>query len=268
MLIKGYFDDSGDDKKKDWAIVGGLVGYENVWSHFEVKWASATYQLKKPFHAAACEAQRGCCEGWTVKQCRELMKELTGIIKQTRMGVFGSIVPIQTYRDVFPNSGYYDPYYLAVKHSIINMAYLGRLSASTREFSAISLMHEQGDRDGKLYGIYKAMKGVKSWPDAKYLDGFTIGSKRVNGLQAADLIAREAFKLIDNIGTRPLRKPVRELKNQASFHFWTPECLEFLRAKGGQDNLEFVTSWGQTGEVFPQMIRLFREGFDALPSGQ
>jgi len=166
MVIKGYFDDSGDDRKKKWATVGGLVGYENVWSRFELKWASATYQLKKPFHAAECEAQQGCCEGWTIQQCNALMKELTGIVKKTG-GVFGSIVPIPEYRAVFPGGGVYDPYYLAVKHSIINMAYLGRLSAHNREFSAISIMHEEGDRDGKLYEIYKALKRVKTWPDAK-----------------------------------------------------------------------------------------------------
>jgi hypothetical protein len=262
MVIKGYFDDSGDEKKNKFAVVGGVIAYENVWSHFELMWANATYDLKKPFHAADCEAQRGCCEGWTVQQSISMMKKLTDIIEETGLGVFGSIISIPEYRAVFPKSGEYDPYYLAVKHSIINMAYLGRLSAHDLDFRAISVMHEEGDRTGRVYEIFKEMKLVSSWPDAKYLDGFSIGSKRVNGLQVADLVAREAFKHVDNLGERPIRKPVKKLKNQTSFHLWTRECLEYLRDNGGQNNLTFLTAWGQTGDKFPQMTRLYRDRFD------
>ena len=103
---------------------------------------------------------------------------------------------------------------------------------------------------------------MTTWQDARFLQGFSYGSKRVNGLQAADLVAREAFKHADNLGKRPIRKPVKALKNQTSFHLWTREALEFLRNKGGQENLELLTSWAQTGETFPKLIRLYREGFD------
>jgi hypothetical protein len=33
----------------------------------------ATYDLKEPFHSTDCEAQRGCCEGWTVDESAALM---------------------------------------------------------------------------------------------------------------------------------------------------------------------------------------------------
>ena len=61
MVLKGYFDDSGDDKRKRFSAVGGLVGGPPQWSHFEKRWSVATYDLKEPFHATDCEAQQGCC---------------------------------------------------------------------------------------------------------------------------------------------------------------------------------------------------------------
>lgn len=98
MVIKGYFDDSGDDKKKRFAAVGGLIGAEGAWSDFEMKWAPATYHLKRPFHSTDCEAQQGCCKGWTIDQTRSLMKRLTNIIKESRLGLFGAVVSIPEYR--------------------------------------------------------------------------------------------------------------------------------------------------------------------------
>jgi hypothetical protein len=46
-----------------------------------------------------------------------------------------------------------------------------------------------------------------------------------------------------------------------SFHLWSRESLDYLKAKGGPDNLEALTTWGQRGETVPQMKRWFRESF-------
>jgi hypothetical protein len=80
-------------------------------------------------------------------------------------------------------------------------------------------------------------------------------------LQAADLIAREAFKHADNWGVRKTRKPVKRLQDRICFIMWTRPCLEYLREHGGPHNSNTLANWGQNGEAAPNMIRLWRDGF-------
>ncbi|HSR09697.1 MAG TPA: hypothetical protein VLM42_21375 [Bryobacteraceae bacterium] len=262
MVLKGYFDDSGDDKKKRFSAVGGLVGAPIQWSYLEKDWSVATYDLRAPFHATDCESQRGCCEGWHVHKTAALMKKLTGIIESHRLCGFGAIVPVAEYRAVFPKSGTDDPYFLALKQTIINMAYVCRLATLSGHRDTVTICHETGPTSAAALQIYEDLKALPGWNDSKYLVGFSVGDKRVCSLQAADLIAREAFKYPDNLGIRKPRKPLKALHKRISFHLWTRATLEHLKAKGGQENLEALTTWGQNGEQVPQMINWFSGGFN------
>ena len=83
-------------------------------------------------------------------------------------------------------------------------------------------------------------------------------------LQAADLIAREAFKYADNLGVRRTRMPVKRLKDRMSFHLWNRECLEFLRDRGGPENLRFLAEWAYLpSEQVPVFPRFYAEDFVA-----
>jgi hypothetical protein len=260
MVLKGFFDDSGDEKRERFVSVGGLIGNQAQWSAIQIPWCLATADLKIPFHSTDCEARRGCCKGWNQVRCEALMRSLVHIIDSSHLMGLGSVVPVRDYRAVFPVSDEHDPYFLALKHTIINLAYIGRQVRTEFAFDSIQIFIEKGDTDVAAHQIYRDLKAVTTWPDARYLQGFAIDSKRVTALQAADLFAREAFKHADNRGLRRTRAPVRRLKDRICFHIWTRECLEYLRDGGGPDNLEMLTSWGQRGENVPQMIRLYREG--------
>jgi hypothetical protein len=190
-----------------------------------------------------------------------LMKKLTAIIKETRLGAFGAVVPMDDYRAVFLDSQEYDPYFLALKQTIINMAYLGRLATLSGYSDSVTICHEDSQASPAARQIYDDLKATPGWVDSKYLVGFSVGDKRLAPLQGADLIAREAFKHADNLGKRRTRKPVRTLHWATSFHLWSRESLEYLKAKGGPDNLETLTTWGQRGETVPQMKRWFRDSF-------
>jgi hypothetical protein len=65
----------------------------------------------------------------------------------------------------------------------------------------------------------------------------------VCALQAADLLAREAFKHLDNVGIRPTRKPVEKLREQLYFIPWNAEGLNHLAANGGPENLDLLANW-------------------------
>ncbi len=190
------------------------------------------------------------------------MKRLTAIIGKTRLGAFGAVVPITDYRAVFPNSKEHDPYFLALKQTIINMAYLCRLAEASGSADSVTICHEDGETFSVANQIYHDLKRTAAWIDSQYLIGFSRGDKCISALQGADLIAREAFKHADNLGKRKTRRPVKALHEGTSFHLWTRKSLEYLRDKGGPDNLEALTTCGQRGEVVPQMHNWFADSFD------
>jgi hypothetical protein len=262
ISLRAYFDDSGDEKHQRFAAIGGLIAGSRPWTVFDTHWSVATYDLKGPFHATDCEARRGVFAGWSLEQSNAMMKKLVGIIRLSRVMTFGAIVPIPDYRAVFPNSDPDDPYFLAFKQAIINMARVGAdIDQHTLQEVGMRVVIEDGDSSSGAFDIWHQLRRIESWEHAKYLSGFGTGTKGLMALQGADLMAREAFKHADNLGVRKVRKPVKALQDRISFHLWTRECLEYLRAKGGPQNLDALINWGRT-ERPPQMKLFYGSTFD------
>jgi hypothetical protein len=174
---------------------------------------------------------------------------------------FGSIIPIQEYRSTFPDNGEHDPYFLALAHTLINMAHIGA-EISPSLASGVSVCCEEDRRtSARAYQLYADLKATSSWSDGNKLVDFSVASKSLNGLQGADVLAREAFKHASNLGKRRTRKPVKRLRNRTSFHLWTKECLEYLKSRGGLDNLEALTSWDDGSAALPQFTTFYRDSF-------
>lgn len=90
--------------------------------------------------------------------------------------------------------------------------------------------------------------------------GFPPLSKKVIGLQAAGLMARETFKFAMNEGSgRAVRKPLKRLEDRISLHRWSQKGLEILKEKFGRDDaalVRYITeAYSNPGEV---------ESFDEL----
>jgi hypothetical protein len=131
-----------------------------------------------------------------------------------------------------------------------------------RGIHGIDILHEESQAtSGRAFEIYAALKAVKSWPLRTKLKKFSVGDKSIMALQGADLVAREAFKHVDNLGIRATRKPVKVLQRFASFHLWTRGALEYLRDNGGPDNLELLTSWPTLNPQPPALINFFADSF-------
>ena len=142
------------------------------------------------------------------------MAELVGLIREWRLGGFASVVPIPEYKAVFPGAKTYDPYSLALKHTLINMAHIGN-----EVKDQIKCSFEDGDTSVESHRIYNAMKAVELWGNRSYLGGISFESKNLVPLQAADLMAREAFKHMDNQGIRPYGDPWRDCSPKSVFTY-------------------------------------------------
>ena len=262
--LHAYFDDSADSRHEEYQAVGGLVGSSGQFDILDILWADATTNLSEPFHATDCETQHGQFEGWDKAACDALMKRLVAVIRKTDLHGVGFIVPVQEYRTVFPRSEGFDPYFLALRQTLINMAYISSPKRSIDSIGRIDvkIVCEDGPTHNVAKRIYDELKQFNGWTWGRSLAGFTAGSKRIMALQASDLIAREAYKHAANLGIRRTRKPVKALNDRLSFHLWTKQCLEYLRDNGSPTDLAFITGWGQGLTKPPQMHRFYGSTFD------
>ena len=74
-----------------------------------------------------------------------LMRSLVQAILSANVFGVGSIVPVQDYRTIFPHAGEYDPYFPALKHTLINMAKVGAgPSVGSRDLGISSRQHTLG----------------------------------------------------------------------------------------------------------------------------
>jgi hypothetical protein len=245
-MLLSYFDDSSDSKHEHYFAAGGLIGSEALWTQIYVPWAVATIALEYPFRSSDCECQKGQFSTWTKKACDQLMAKLVSIIVDLQLHGFASVVPSGEYRTVFPHSGEYDPYYLAVRHTIINMAELGHRAAQEIAFGGMECWFEDSAATSSTTTrLYQELRAVAAWPPSKSLKGLHFADKKLPQLQAADLVAREAFKHFENQGLRRTRIPMKRIGALSNFIVWRREHLEYLRDNGGPDDLELLTSWGR-----------------------
>ena len=185
------------------------------------------------------------------------MKQLVEVIIQSKLVGFGSVVPVSEYRSVFPDAKDYDPYFLALRHTIINMAYIGKLGHDDMKLC----FEDSTTTSNRAKAIYDEFKEFTEWSWHKNLSGFTTATKKLMALQAADMIAREAYKHADNLGIRKTRKPVKVMNRRLCFHVWDRRTLEHLKQRGGPDNLEALTGWPWDATA-PQTIQFFGPTFD------
>lgn len=237
VVARVYLDESADEKRERFFAVGGFVGVDLYWDTLELLWIDRTRGLKEPFHSAECECGHGQFKGWPKPDRDQLIADLVTIVRQSKIGGVGFFCPIPAYAEVFNSYGEYDAYYFCLKATMVYIA--NESDQSKHNVDSKFLIEEnRATNPGKAY---KDIKAVSPWKAARRMVGFEEGSKRIIGLQAADLMARESFKLIDNRGTkRGIRKPLLRLQDRVRIFGWSRDGLEELRDKYGSDDRSLV----------------------------
>lgn len=263
-FLHAYFDDSSDERREHYMAVGGLIGVDEQFTDLDIYWSHETNGLKEPFHSTDCETQHGQFKKWSKRDCDSLMARLVQAIKKAGLQGYGSVVPVQEYRKVFPGSREYDPYFLALRHTIINMAFIAAVKDGRPRAVDVDIkvcVEDSTTTAGRADRVYDELKRYSGWTWGRSLAGFTRASKKLMALQAADLMAREAYKHMSNLGIRKTRLPVKALHDKTHFHLWTRETLQHLRDTGGLSNLHELTHWGESVKP-PNMGVFYKSSFD------
>lgn len=237
-LLEAYFDDSSDDKRVKYCAFGGWIGSSAQWDAQLIGWNNASYGLKKPFRSTECEGGHGQFEGIEKPERDARMARMVDVLRATELHGFASIVPVPTFKEVFPERKEDDSYLVALEHSMMNMAYIGH-----ELLMDVQIWFEQGPQKGMINRAFDSIVACKSWEPSKRLRSVTFDTKRSAHLQAADLVAREAFKHVDNKGIRPMRIPVKRLADRLAFVLWNRDTLEFLAKNGGPENIDVLAHW-------------------------
>lgn len=160
------------------------------------------------------------------------MARLTNVVRQLRLYGYASIIPIAAFKEVFPLLKEHEAFHVAMAHVAVNMA---RIADQGNMDAAV--WFENGSHGGAAKDIFDSLKKT-TWKPAQRLRGPYFGPKELRPLQSADLIAREAFKHIDNLNVRPIRKPLIKLSQTLFFMLWNQGTLEHFAANGGPKNLQ------------------------------
>ena len=257
MLMECYVDVSSDARHSKYYACGAAVGNHDQWDWFDMQWSHETHALKMPFRATDCEGGHGQFKNWPKPKRDALMGALVDIFLACKLFGVAAIVPVDEFRRSFPALRDRDAFFLAVTQVIMNMAHIANLAVFKAE-----MWFEQGPYNGMVHQVYDSVRAL-NWKPARSLGGIHFEGKKLRPLQAADLIARESFKHLDNLGVRKTRIPVRRMSDILCFMRWTEPALQRLAANGGPTNLMYLANLDAPDNA-PQLVHFWKKSWAIL----
>jgi hypothetical protein len=216
-----YGDESADERQQRVFAVAGLLGSAKDWTVFRRKWLKRTDG--KPFHAADCEAGKEDYKGIPKIERLRLYADLTKLLAASNLMGVGVAVSIRDFNELLRNRIYggEEPYFLAF-HTVVNV--LGQWSAVSIPPDTVEFIFDHHPTNEYNAGaLYHYVNQLNDAEFKKLMSGkVSFATRQEVGIQAADLLARESMKLLDNrLGprVRPSRLSYEELRKNGRIRF-------------------------------------------------
>ena len=202
-VLSFKFDESYD---KRCMCVGGWVGEESEWRRLENQWqkridfqnarALPNQQIER-FHATRLNGYSEEYANWNSGMSAMFCGKLVRMLIRRKMGFVCCGVDLDALDAVFPESApvkMEDAYALCIKQTMVDIARIMRVYRPTDE---VMLIHDHGSWNLQALKAYNSMVDDERWPARKYFHSISpLTWKQSVGLQAADLIAYEGFKVM------------------------------------------------------------------------
>lgn len=203
VLYSAFGDESHDEANARVFAVAGLFGSEDDWNSHNGKWLARTGG--KIFHASDCETDQGDFAGIDHAENMRLYKDLTQILCASRIMGYGMAIDLAGWREFFPGVLDDVPYYRSFREVVLRCGNWARwvIPQGTVKFTFDSRI-ESNYNAGVLY-TYMAQQ--PEW-NGYFDEEISFASRKLVGIQAADLYVREVMKHLDNI-VGPTRRPTR-----------------------------------------------------------
>jgi hypothetical protein len=249
MLFHGFIDESYNPRTFTLAC---LTATTSDWLWIELAWVQILRRKNKElrrygrptisrYHASDCSSLKGEFEGGSVEEQIEFVKELLGVYRRHMMSVTAYSVPIEDFKAVFPECAA-DPlphlYAYLVKFLMVEI--VAQIADATggqiRKPIQIALFQDRCAYGSGMSAAYNSVLDDPDFRNKEWFRGFAVDVwEKCIPLQAADLIAYEAFKDVENQAAgRRRRKSLPSILESATFggrsKVFTRETLQSLRA--------------------------------------
>jgi len=215
VMLTVFGDESYDEKKQRVYAVSGLSGTQQEWDDIEKKWIQRTGGV--PFHASECEAGRGAYKDNSQEENKKLLIDMTKIIANSKVMGFVSVLDLESKERFFPDTLRNFAYYFCFSDVVRYFADMGGLYFP-QEKKVEFIFDRNMETEAAAYPLYEYMSlSAEYKKEYESLDSLTFAkSDSKIGIQAADLVAREAMKHYENIILGLYKYPVRKEMNMLS----------------------------------------------------
>jgi hypothetical protein len=217
-MLPAFGDESIDESRKRVVAVGSVCGAQSDWKPFNDEWRDRNGG--KCFHAAACESDKVDYKDIPHELNQRLYADLTQLIAKSRLFGFGAAINVADYYSCFKQDLPDEAYYFCFAENV----------KWCREIAQLSLVPDKVDftfdrsfdRQYNSGQLFDELCRREEWKP--YLTGRVhfVPREEECGIQAADLVARECMKRLDNqIGPkyRGLRRSMKALLDTRRFMF-------------------------------------------------
>ena len=183
-------------------VVGGMFGDDESWSKVEKGWARKN-QLEgvARFHASELNARTGEYEGWSKARQVAYSKEMLTILKRPGRRLHGISIGlfVDEYRKIISSEGQTKlghPYLVCFKTAMTTLA--SQMDhGGFQPDDQVDVIIDQSELESEALRLFFAMKADPSFRHRHRLANCMAGSaKEFIGLQVADFVAYEAFRLM------------------------------------------------------------------------
>lgn len=225
-----FGDESQDENKQRVFTVAGIFGDSEEWKRFAGEWTSLTGG--REFHAADCESDLGEFANTSHEENQKLYKDLTTILAKANFFGYCVSMELSAYREFFPNAkDPSDPYYFCF-YSVVRK--LTEINSHCFPLDKVEFTFDQNiDARYNAAALYDQMLQLPEWKGYDLLsDKVSFTTRKNPHVQAADLLAREGMKRLDNrIGPkRRVRRSLIALEKTNRFSFFEAGREYFRRA--------------------------------------
>ena len=204
-LLTVYCDESGTDHANRVATVCGYIGQAKEWWHFEKDWKPILKKYGvKTMHRVDLENWRGeftAARRWNPKRRRAFLRELHPIIKSRTKVAIGSAVIKEDWEEVMPSwlkrgmGGVYG----WCAHECVAAVRVWCERPIHKHRRAINWVFEKGaDGQSRVSAMFEELDRHPTLGTEFRIGSLSFASKDVVPLQAADTLAYEIFKQIEN----------------------------------------------------------------------
>jgi hypothetical protein len=211
-----YLDESGSNPDTRIFAVGGWAAHAIVWYQLECQWTRLLQSHGvKQFHMTYCESGYGEFRDWPEDRRRALTKDVMALLANHELNGFAAALLVDDYNALVQNAAkdvIGDHYSLCFQKCVLDLSI--KADRLPRGESLYFVVERQDEFAGRLVDLYSKIQHKPTWPNRARLGPLILAGKHEYAmLQAADIVAYEAFKQVHNTvyGSRPMRRSLQVL---------------------------------------------------------